>query len=258
MVNKLLSALLDQLAPFYCAVCNLPSERAMPLCIDCEAEIPRTIAACETCALPLPAASRYCGRCLTQPPPLRTALAASPYTAPVDELIRAFKFSRQVELTAPLTQLMLAPVSAHLQLYGPPDALVPMPLHWRRHWHRGYNQAELLACALARHPALQNWQLQVRRLARRRHARPNQQGLDRKTRLGNLRGAFSANGDLNGLQLVIVDDVITTGASAGHLARALLTAGATSVDLWCCARTPAPGSSGQRSRLHPASRSAFN
>ncbi len=117
---------------------------------------------------------------------------------------------------------------------------MPVPLHWRRQWQRGFNQAELLARELwARNGSIRRAQVDASLLQRNRPTAP-QSGMDAVERAGNLRGAFTARGACDNLRVALVDDVLTTGATATAAAWALREAGATSVELWCLARTPAP------------------
>lgn len=111
------------------------------------------------------------------------------------------------------------------------DAIVPMPLHWRRRWQRGFNQSELLAREISR-----KWGIPVRKLARRTRATPPQAGLTSAQRTANVQGAFEATTQLKGMRLLLVDDVLTTGATAGACARALKRAGAVHVSLLALAR----------------------
>ena len=122
----------------------------------------------------------------------------------------------------------------------PGEILVPVPLHWRRRWQRGFNQSELLCHRLVRLcPELANTPVDGRMLLRNRATAP-QSGMDARQRAGNLQGAFTVRGPCDNLRLAVVDDVLTTGATATAVANALQTAGAVRVEIWCLARTPAP------------------
>jgi ComF family protein len=159
----------------------------------------------------------------------------------VSQFIKGLKFRGDLSLLPVLTELMAAAVANRLEQRRAPDALIPMPLHWFRRWRRGFNQAELLARSLAIHPGLRDACLSVDdSLCRRRRATRPQHGLDAKSRRRNLRNAMECTVSIDGLSLVIIDDVMTTGASADALAAALLRAGAAEVEVWCCARTPDP------------------
>ena len=114
------------------------------------------------------------------------------------------------------------------------DVIVPMPLHWRRRWQRGFNQAELLAREVSK-----IWNVPVRNVARRKRATSPQAGLTNAKRRANVSGAFAVKRGtrLDGMRVLLVDDVLTTGASASACARALKRAGARDVTVLALART---------------------
>jgi ComF family protein len=113
------------------------------------------------------------------------------------------------------------------------DAVVPMPLHWRRRWQRGFNQSELLAREIAR-----KWGVPVSALVRRKRATAPQAGLTSAQRRKNVEGAFQVGKGtrLKGMRLLLIDDVLTTGATASACARALKRAGAAQVTFLALAR----------------------
>jgi ComF family protein len=243
MVNRsrnALQALLDGLFPSYCELCDLATTGALPLCEDCRGELPLNRPACPRCALPVPASvlpGTLCGQCLAAAPPFTHTLAPYLYEEYLAFLVARWKYQRQPQLSALLADLWLAVAAPATDI----DLLVPVPLHWRRAWRRGYNQAALLCDELLqRRPALSARGADLHRL-RRTRATPPQQRLDAAARRGNLRGAFTATRPCDSLNIALVDDVLTTGATAGAAARSLLAAGARRVDLWCLARTPSPG-----------------
>lgn len=238
MVNyagRIASALLDGLLPQHCVLCDLPSGQPLPLCAPCRSEFPANASSCSRCALPLPAPGT-CGQCLRSPPAFRRVHAPWLYGEYMAHLVTRWKFHRDDYLTPLLADLWLAGAAGAT----PVDLVVPVPLHWWREWRRGYNQAELLAGAvLRRSPALSRRGLDRRLLRRNRPTAP-QSGMDARARRRNLRGAFTVARPCDSLRIALVDDVLTTGATAAAASRALLEAGAESVDLWCLARTPAP------------------
>ncbi|MCJ0826337.1 ComF family protein [Luteimonas sp. 50] len=207
------------------------------LCAPCRAALPWHRNACLRCALPLPAmaggaaATAACGRCLRHPPPLDRVQAACLYAAPLDRWLPRFKFHQDLAAGHLLAQL-LAQACADAPR---PQAVVPVPLHRARLRRRGYDQALELARPLARALALP---LQPRLLQRVRATAP-QSELSAAARRRNLRDAFvvAANAALPA-HVVLVDDVMTTGATLHAAARALRRAGVARVDAWVCARVP--------------------
>lgn len=233
---------LDGLFPHNCMLCGLRSRRSIPLCAECEADLPANLNHCRRCAIPLPAGDgsevgRQCGQCLQHPPPFHRVVAPWLYSEQLAFLIHRWKYGRQQYLTDLLAQLWLH----RSQKLGAIDALVPVPLHWYKKWRRGFNQSQLLAQRL--HSCCPQLQASTPAysLARRNRSTRSQSGINARQRQDNMRGAFTVREPCDNLRVAIVDDVLTTGATAAELATALLAAGASQVEVWCLARTPAPG-----------------
>jgi ComF family protein len=148
-------------------------------------------------------------------------------------LVHAFKYGDRLDL-APLLGGWMARAGAEL-LEGA-DALVPVPLHWRRLWTRRFNQSAALAAAIARASGVAVAPGALRRVK----ATPQQVGLSRTERASNLQGAFrvppTAKAAFAGRRLILIDDVLTSGATADACARVLLRAGAAQVDVLVLAR----------------------
>ena len=242
VVNNFGGRLLEGLFPQHCALCGLRSYRNAALCLDCEREMPVNHSYCARCAIPLPlltgpATARLCGSCLSSPPPFDRVIAPWLYEEYFAHLIHRWKYQRQQRLTPLLASLW----QQHAQLQSSLDVLVPVPLHWRRRWRRGFNQSELLCQQLqATCPELQSCTID-RRLIRRHRATAAQSGMNARQRARNLKGAFTVHKPCHNLRIAIVDDVLTTGATAAAMAHALRAAGARHIEVWCLARTPAPG-----------------
>lgn len=212
-----------------CLVCRERAGAGETLCAPCVASLPWSGPACTRCALPLPAGDAVCGACLRRAPPLNAVRAVFVYGFPVDRLVPRFKFHHDLAAGALLARCM-ATVLAPLPR---PDALVPLPLHNARLRQRGYDQALELARPLARRCGVP---LRDDLLRRIRSTAP-QSRLDAAARRRNVRGAFAAAGDgPMPRHVVLVDDVMTTGATLHAAARALRRAGVARVDAWVCAR----------------------
>ena len=224
-----------------CLLCDEPAEAEMPICVACEAEMPWLGEHCQTCALPLPEAGLTCDGCLLEPPAYEQVAVPWRYDFPVDSLITRFKHNAKW----PFGHLLADVLSQYLQHrfdedLPRPDALLPVPLAAKRLRQRGFNQAAMLARWLSRQLDLPCEENVVRRI----QDTSAQQDLDAKARKRNLRNAFALTTDahVKGRHLALVDDVLTTGATAQALARLLMNAGAARVDVYCLARTPKPGS----------------
>ncbi|MET1077129.1 MAG: ComF family protein [Pseudomonas sp.] len=222
-----------------CLLCDERCAAAYPLCAACRADLPWLGSHCDVCALPLVTSGLTCGQCLRHPPAFTQVQAAWRYAFPLDSLISRFKHQARWPYGRLLAQLLAEQLLlAFAAGLASPDALLPVPLARQRLRQRGFNQAGLLARWLGqalRLPVEDDW-------LRRTRDTPAQQSLDAASRQRNLRNAFalSPQARVAGRHLALVDDVLTTGTTAHTLARLMLRAGATRVDVYCLARTPKP------------------
>jgi len=222
----------DALMPRRCVFCGVVScadERYV--CAECYADLPWIRDSCPTCALELPAsvsAGVGCAQCQSLPPPFTTTIAPLAYAFPVDAAIKALKFRRKFFFVPGFAEILLAAIG---ELPSDVDALLPVPLHPWRQLRRGFNQASELAKPIAAAtglPLIHN--------VRRTVSTPYQSGLDAKARRQNLRSAFQIDRRIDARHVLIVDDVITTGETCRHLAKALLYGGANKVSVLAIAR----------------------
>jgi ComF family protein len=218
--------------PGLCAVCRGWGRGR--LCAACRARWAAPVSRCTRCALEVPAGVAMCGSCLVEPPPWDGADAAVGYDVPWDRLVAAFKFHAALDLAPALAELML---SARDAARARPAWLLPVPLSARRLRERGYNQAWELARRLAPRlgaPADAHLLLRIRDT-------PHQLALPPGRRAANVAGAFAVEplraAEVRGRHATVVDDVMTTGATAAEIARVLRAAGAARVDVWVLART---------------------
>lgn len=230
----MLRALLDRVAlalPGQCEVCR--AWPAQPVCEACVARFAQPVPRCRRCALPVTPGIPECGQCLRAPPPLDACHAAVSYAYPWSSLISHYKFHDQPGwATSFATLLRSAPwVEPALEAA---QIVLPMPLWPERLAARGFNQALELARRLApgkTDPAL---------LLRVRNTAP-QLALDRAARLANVRDAFALDptraGSVRGRSLLLVDDVMTSGATLFSAATLLRQFGAASVTAVVIART---------------------
>jgi ComF family protein len=196
---------------------------------------------CRGCAIPLPSSMTFyprqlCGGCLLTPPPFHHVVAPWLYGEYLSHIIHQWKFSGERRMTPLLASLW----QQRAEIHSPIDLLVPVPLHWRRRWQRGFNQSELLCRQLlATSPELDRCKL-AHQLVKRRRSTAAQSSMTAQQRAHNLKGAFTVSECCDNQRIAIVDDVFTTGATASAVADALATAGADHIEVWCLARTPAP------------------
>ena len=152
------------------------------------------------------------------------------YEGSLRKLIQLFKYDRVRPLAAHFGKLMAIGLPREERF----DLIVPMPLHWRRRWSRGYNQAALLAREISK-----RWNTPARNVVRRARATRPQAGLTNAKRRANVAGAFKMKPGvrLDGMRILLIDDVLTTGTTASACARVLKRAGARQVTLLAVART---------------------
>ncbi len=230
-----------------CAVCR--SWPARPVCQPCVARFVSVAPRCRRCALTLPADLSLglrshpglCLSCITHAPPLDAALAAVAYAFPWSDLIAHYKFGGKSGWSSFFAGLLLQTpgVPAALAAMGADDWILPMPLSAQRLQSRGFNQAWALAQALARQAGCRA-RPDARLLLRVKDTRPQSQ-LKREARLANVKGAFMVEplraAALAGRRVVLVDDVMTSGASLSTAAQALRDAGAAHITAVVLART---------------------
>lgn len=224
-------SLLHRLFPATCLLCLDPGQPpALDLCRGCEDDFPRNAPACIGCAMPVSVRGETCGSCSRRRRVFDAAFAPYRYEFPLDVLIPRFKYGGQIAIGRILGTLL----ARRLAERGRPcvDAVVPVPLHPAREAKRGYNQAREIAMFAAE---LTGIPLEDR-IARRPRATVEQTALPAAARRRNLRGAFEIRASSIPLRIAIVDDVLTTGATAEALALALRRAGCRHVEVWAVAR----------------------
>lgn len=217
--------------PQDCLLCGARAVGSLlcPACVEHLPRLPRE--RCPQCALPTHGGV-LCGHCLKRPPAYARTVAVYAYAAPLDELVKRFKYGGALAVSDWFARA-LAEELARAPERELPNLILPMPLHESRLGERGYNQAVEIARRLA--PILDiAW---TARVCDRTRNTPPQAGLDLKARRRNLRGAFRCDLDLAGKRVALLDDVMTSGASLDELAKTALKAGAARVEAWVAART---------------------
>jgi ComF family protein len=233
MLRRLFDSLTDRI-PSQCAVCRTWPSR--PLCDACVSRFAQPQPRCQTCALPVPDGVTRCGACLKAPPPLDACLAAVSYAFPWSDCISRFKFHGHTGWAGALATLVRSTPWVEPALEQA-QCLLPMPLSRERLRARGFNQALLLAHCLAPEKTRADLLLRLRDTAA-------QSELKRSERLRNVQGAFAVDpalaASLKGRRVLLVDDVMTSGASLYAAALALRQAGAAHITALVVARTDAP------------------
>jgi ComF family protein len=233
-IDRMLGRLIEGLAaalPGQCAVCH--AWPAQPLCEACVARFAQPQPRCRRCAIPVASGVAECGRCLAAAPPLDACHAALAYQYPWAALITQYKFNGQAGWARGFATLMRSAPWFEPALEDA-DVVLPMPLSRQRLAERGFNQALLLARALAPQKTDAGLLLRVRHTTA-------QTALDRKQRLDNVKGAFAVDplrtSLARGKRIVLVDDVMTSGASLFSAAHAVRQAGSASITALVLART---------------------
>jgi ComF family protein len=229
-VDNRMSKLWDAMLPGRCLLCH-SAVRGRPLCPGCEASLPWIANPCRGCAMPLSADEPgFCADCLRSSPPFDLAWAAFRLAAPVQGLVHGLKYSARFSGAGVLGALAARRLAQRPEPL--PELLIPVPLHHRRLWLRGYNQAQELARAIAKLLAVPV----ATRAAVRVRATADQIGKTAPQRRRNLKDAFEIRLPLQGLHVALLDDVMTTGATLAELARSCRKAGARKVEAWAIAR----------------------
>jgi len=219
--------------PQYCMMCAEPSHQR--ICHHCEAYWPLQHHCCQQCSLPLRQHALICGDCLKHPPNFDYTYAPYLYDAPLSTLILDFKTQGNLPLGIALCDYWQQRLRQHIlsQHQVLPDYLAPVPSHWRRQWQRGFSHTHFCAEQLSRYFAIP-----VFNHSRMIKQSDMQKSLTRKQRLHALSSAFTIDKPLNGKSIAIIDDVMTTGATANAFAKVLHVAGAANITVWVLARTP--------------------
>jgi len=239
--GRIFGHLLDAVLPPRCLRCGTLVTSPESLCASCWPELRfLSTPCCECCGYPFDieaSAGALCASCTASPPLFRRARAALAYDAGSKDLILAFKHADRGELAKPFARWMAQPGR---DLLADSDLIIPVPLHWQRLLSRRYNQAALLATALgrlSRTPVVPD-------VLERQRATAKQGHLSRLGRRRNVQGAFGLRPPtrpmVTGKHILLIDDVITTGATVEGCCRILLAAGAASVDVLALAQVIRP------------------
>jgi ComF family protein len=235
-MRRALGLVVDVALPQLCAACREPVED-QGVCAACWGKL-NFIAPpyCERLGIPFtydPGPGVLSMEAIADPPAYRRARAAVRYDEVARTLVHAFKYGDRLDLAPTMGRWM---ANAGRELLREADAIVPVPLHWRRQWLRRFNQSMLLSQVVGGQAGVALAPLALKRVK----ATPQQVGLSQSARAQNVQGAFKVPPDgkaeVAGRRLLLVDDVLTSGATVDACARALYRAGAAEVDVLVFAR----------------------
>ncbi|MEH6452943.1 MAG: double zinc ribbon domain-containing protein [Psychromonas sp.] len=238
LTQQTFKRLIDRLLPTQCLLCKLSSHNKL-ICTDCQNALIKPRSCCLCCGLPLTRSLAFCGDCLKKKHKFTRLHAISDYLPPYPGIIKKFKYSKQLIQGELLGELLVQSLKLNLstQQIDDVDYLLAVPLHTKKLRQRGFNQAQLIANIIAKQLDI----LMLPDLVNRHKATHVQENLTAVQRKRNLDKAFSINlaqkDKLTDAYIVIIDDVVTTGATANSLCQTLLDAGARRVDIWCICRT---------------------
>ena len=233
--------------PSSCLICEQSADSSTRLCENCSAFINKSRhqsdQRCVRCAVDLDSGlgdgALHCAQCIKQPSLFHSCITATSYNPLTGKLLNQLKHHGRLSATLPIAANMIEAIKTHYALSSSNspsniDLVIPVPLHKDRLRQRGFNQANEIAkpiCKALDLPLVVN-------LCQRQLNNPPQQQATLAARHKNLRGAFTANPAVKGKHIAIIDDVVTTGATANAVAKSLLDAGAARCDIWCFSRTP--------------------
>ena len=217
-----------------CVLCQAGVAGSRPLCRACEKSLSLNSSCCACCAMPLMIPASHCAQCLQYRPHFTQAFSAFRYDASLGHLLNRFKHEQDLACGNVLATLALKPLTRQLkQQLARPDYVLPVPLNRRRQQQRGFNQAHEIAKVWSRELKLPL----LNCVTRRKATQPLQQ-LDRRARGRAVRDAFVLTGMPPAAHIALIDDVLTTGATANEIASLLYAFGVKRVDVWTVARVP--------------------
>jgi ComF family protein len=216
-----------------CSLCQLQPAQINGLCEDCHADLPWLLLGCPICGLPRSSPDQPCSHCQHKVFRFDRTEAPLEYRFPINSLLPGIKYQRRIQALGWLAELLSYHLQDRCDIW--PDLLLPVPMHPVDEAFRGFNQAELLTDLLSKKLQIRCDSGQLRKTQRR----VKQMTLSASARRKNLQGAFSIRGELP-QRVALIDDIMTTGATADEIAGLLKMHGASHVQIWVLARTPEP------------------
>lgn len=222
------------LLPLSCLLCQ-QGVTAGVICPTCAADLEQSYCHCLRCGLPLPSTQTQCGHCLAHQPNFERLYACGLFRPPLNQVVFQLKYAKQPLFANILGQMLANQVKQQLPAsQSLPELLVPVPLHAKKERQRGFNQAQLIAQHCGQQLNIPVNTTAVKRIKNTQ----SQTQLTRQQRQQNMHRAFKQMTALQGIShLAIVDDIVTTGATANSLSQVLKQAGVKKIDIWCVCRT---------------------
>jgi len=233
----ILNNLFSEFFPSRCILCQQTVGQGFEVCPTCYQALPHNENCCVRCALPLAqdiSRGLLCGRCIKKLPAFDYAYSPFRYEGDVITLVHQLKFSEKIRFSRSIGEMLLQHFSGTGES---PDCLLPVALHQSRMRQRGFNQSIEISRLLAKKLGVP---IEHSAVVRRRHT-VAQTGLSAKQRQKNIRGAFSMAGELSYKHVLIIDDVMTTGATVNELAKLLKKNNVERVGVLSIARAPVKG-----------------
>jgi len=231
-LNNLLNTSLNWLFPHQCISCKtskLPQKATF--CDSCYSKLPFRSHGCHQCGQPIAASQDYCGRCLNAPPYFDICFCPFSYQDEIKRLIQDFKYYEQPQLSSALAAMFTKEL--HDNAIELPQLLIPVPCHISRLRARGYNQSQLLALALSKQLDIP---IDLKVIVKNKKTEP-QVNQTVKNRRNNLRNCFKMQKTISAKSVAIIDDVVTTGATANEIAKILKKNGVDYIQIWGLSHT---------------------
>lgn len=213
-----------------CILCNQKADLPVELCSDCKAALLTETHRCHHCGLPLASAQKECGKCLKNPPVFDACEAMLGYTLEAANLIRQLKYNQRLNVADIMSYLMAEFLQNRKTEL--PEVIIPVPIHRKRLYRRGFNQTMEIAKGISKQLDLP---LDFKCCQRMRASSP-QASLSAVDRKKNVVGAFKMAKPIQYEHVAIFDDVMTTGSTVSEMARLLKSEGVKCVEVWCCLR----------------------
>lgn len=232
MVNNWINIIQDCLFPPTCLLCGNSGQPSRDLCAACQQSLPLNDCCCRQCGENLETeqdVSYLCGKCQKKPPNFDETHAPFLYQSSIRLLIHNLKFNARFENARLLGTLLADKIYESTER---PDCIVPVPLHPFRFRERGFNQSIEIGRTISKALTVPLDLTSFRRVRNTRH----QTNLPAKQRIKNMRNAFSVHESFSARHVAILDDVMTTGTTVNELAKTMIGAGVTKVDVWVCGR----------------------